>query len=569
MRIIYANWAVLLLPHLGHDGLYAAFDPDLPISDPTNARARATELALMKCPSDAHHRPDNSYRIIPKGGEEGSFARGSYAINGGVSHQVFAPGRPWDPAPNGLVRDYVQRGEKRIERIYGNGVAGFNKSFSVQQFDNGLSNLVGIEEVRAGLCPDDCRGVWALGEVGASATWAHGMIGDDVGPNCRHPRADDVIGCDQSHQAFGEADLICEGMPCCSYALSSQATSRSMHPGGVHVLMMDGAVRFVEDHVDPSIWHAMHSRQTREVPLPTDCEPPDPASIVPPPESVKAAATPAEEESAAVVSITNSIGMELVRIRAGEFIMGLADKGKEQEDPVHGTPPEVPPHSVRITRDFYLGAFEVTQQQYQQVMGSNPSWHAPEGGGRIEVIGEDPARFPVEQVSWTDALTFCCRLSAIAEEKQAGRSYRLPTEAEWEYASRSGSRERFSPPARSLSSDDAWGFNVRPNSPEGLPVRPVGSYQPNAFGLYDMRGNVWEWCQDWFAWDYYRHSPRDDPPGPASGVLRVVRGSDWRLTLMGCNYTRVHTEPWRTNRFIGFRVACDVASQSNRSSPED
>jgi formylglycine-generating enzyme required for sulfatase activity len=198
----------------------------------------------------------------------------------------------------------------------------------------------------------------------------------------------------------------------------------------------------------------------------------------------------------------------------------------------------------------------VTQQQYQQVMGSNPSWHTPEGGGKIEVVDQDPARFPVEQVSWVDAVTFCCRLSALPAEKQAGRSYRLPTEAEWEYACRAGSTERFSPPM--LSPEDESGFNVRPNSADGLPVRPVGSYRANAFGLYDMRGNVWEWCSDWFAWDYYQHSPKDDPPGPASGVLRVVRGADWRLTLMGCNYVRVHTEPWRTNPYIGFRVACEA-----------
>jgi formylglycine-generating enzyme required for sulfatase activity len=212
---------------------------------------------------------------------------------------------------------------------------------------------------------------------------------------------------------------------------------------------------------------------------------------------------------------------------------------------------------VRITRDFYLCAFEVTQQQYQQVIGSNPSWHTPDGGGKLQVVDQDPARLPVEQVSWVDAVTFCCRLSAVPAEQQAGRRYRLPTEAEWEYACRAGSTQRFAPPGNSLE-PDPWGFNVRPNSPGGLQLRTVGSYRANAFGLYDMRGNVWEWCSDWFAWDYYRDSPPDDPPGPDSGVFRVVRGADWRLTLMGCNYTRVHTEPWRTNPYIGFRVACDV-----------
>ncbi|NQT14321.1 MAG: formylglycine-generating enzyme family protein, partial [Planctomycetes bacterium] len=214
-----------------------------------------------------------------------------------------------------------------------------------------------------------------------------------------------------------------------------------------------------------------------------------------------------------VESIVNSVGMTLVRVPAGEFIMGLPDEGDDRDDLVHGVPPDVPPQRVRFRQGFYLGAFEVAQGEYERVMGSNPSWHAPEGGGRMEIIDQDPSQFPVEQVSWVDAMTFCCRLSAVPAEKSAGRTYRLPTEAEWEYACRAGSTTPFQVP-RDISVDES-GFNMRPDGRDGLPVSPVGSYRPNAFGLYDMRGNVFEWCADWYAWDYYEHSPQDDPQGPS------------------------------------------------------
>jgi formylglycine-generating enzyme required for sulfatase activity len=98
---------------------------------------------------------------------------------------------------------------------------------------------------------------------------------------------------------------------------------------------------------------------------------------------------------------------------------------------------------------------------------------------------------------------------------------------------------------------------VWPKVPKGLPLTKVGSYPANEFGLFDIRGNAWEWCSDWFAWDYYTKSPEADPQGPETGALRVVRGADWRFTGMGCHYPRYHTESWQVNPFMGFRVACE------------
>lgn len=554
LRKTYANWAILLLPHLGEEELTSAFDPSVPVTDPANAKLRMADLAVMKCSSDRYNRVDNAYRVRPQEGAEGNFSRGNYAINAGVNQNTFAPGKPWVPAPSGLTREYLEEGgvvPGLVEHVWGNGVAGINKSFSVQEFKNGLANLVGIDEVRAGLTVDDVRGVWALGAVGASITLGHGLVGDASGPNCRRPRSDDIIGCNQVHEVFGEEAMVLEGMPCASYVLSEQATARSMHPGGVNALMMDGSAKFYSDDMDLSIWHAVHSRETREVTVPACEQLPHAGALPPPPE-------PAQPLPKDVEWITNAIGMKLVRIPAGEFIMGLPDAGNEQEAPLLNVLPNVCPHPVQITRDFYLSAFEVTQGQFTCLMRSTVKGESFDDS-RDETGDRDRLQQAVTNISWTDAVTFCNRLSVLPAEKAAGRCYRLPTEAEWEYACRSGSTQPFSVPQGEEA--NAMGFNLRPDSAKGLPIGKVGSYPPNALGLYDMRGNAMEWCADWFAWDYYKQSPRLDPQGPPSGVLRVVRGADWRFTGMACHYTRFDSEPWRTSPFIGFRVVCERISK--------
>jgi formylglycine-generating enzyme required for sulfatase activity len=210
---------------------------------------------------------------------------------------------------------------------------------------------------------------------------------------------------------------------------------------------------------------------------------------------------------AADKTFTNSIGMEFVLIPAGSFMMG-ADKNFE--DTVDN---ETPRHRVSISKPFYLGKYEVTQAQWTAVMGNNPSNFK---GRRSN---------PVEQVSWNDAQAFIKRLN----QKEGHNRYRLPTEAEWEYAARAGTTGRYS------FGDDAgqlgryaWcGENYNSGS-----THPVGQKKPNAWGLYDMHGNVLEWVQDRYG--DYSNSSVTDPTGPSSGSDRVSRGGGWFFNPQGC-----------------------------------
>jgi formylglycine-generating enzyme required for sulfatase activity len=202
--------------------------------------------------------------------------------------------------------------------------------------------------------------------------------------------------------------------------------------------------------------------------------------------------------------------------------MGSPDGEAEREED------EGPQHEVAISRAFYLGVYPVTQGQWQRVMGNNPSHFCSGGGGKDQVRGLDTSNFPVEQVSWEEAVAFCRKLSKLPEEKRAKRRYRLPSEAEWEYACRGGasSNQPFHF-GNSLSSTQA---NFHGDFPYGGAAKgpylgrttEVGAYRvSNAFGLYDLHGNVWEWCADWYDMDYYARSPRLDPPGPSRGRVRV------------------------------------------------
>ncbi len=255
--------------------------------------------------------------------------------------------------------------------------------------------------------------------------------------------------------------------------------------------------------------------------------------------------------------LVNSLDMKLVLIPAGKFLMGSPASEVERD-------PEELQHEVEITRPFYMGMYEVTQAQYRKVIGKNPAHFTTKMGG-----GPD---YPVEQVRWAEALKFCAELSNLAAEGKAGRVYRLPTEAEWEYACRAGTATVFSGgdalAATQANFDGAYPYGKAPVGPNLKKTAKVGSFPPNAWGLHDMHGNVAEWCADWYDPDYYSHSPTVDPKGPAKGVLgtgfasdyfRVVRGGCWldegRACRSAYRFRLQSSEPYR---LVGFRVVCGV-----------
>ncbi|MDR1165998.1 MAG: formylglycine-generating enzyme family protein [Deltaproteobacteria bacterium] len=223
----------------------------------------------------------------------------------------------------------------------------------------------------------------------------------------------------------------------------------------------------------------------------------------------------------------NSIGMEFVLIPAGSFIMGAQDES--------GSADELPRHRVAISKPFYLGKYQVTQKEWQSVMGNNPSARA----GR---------NLPVEMVSWADAQAFIAKLN----QKERVRRYRLPTEAEWEYAARAGATTAF------FFGDDFRGLDRyawhADNSDER--THPVGGKDPNPWGLYDIFGNVWEWTNDWYGDDYYANSPSSDPPGAVRGKARVNRGCSFHfIFICSSSYRGFDENVDYVHNDIGFRLA--------------
>jgi formylglycine-generating enzyme required for sulfatase activity len=277
--------------------------------------------------------------------------------------------------------------------------------------------------------------------------------------------------------------------------------------------------------------------------------------------------------------ITNSLRMNVLLIPPGKFLMGSPKGEIDRLD-------EELQHEVVITQPFYLGQQEVTVGQFKAfVKDANHLTDAEKDGkgGRAfdgkEFVQKPEFTWknlhftqadnhPVVVVSWNDAVAFCAWLS-----KKEGRTYRLPTEAEWEYACRGGTKTRFSngdkdddlkamaniadASLKAKWADATWAVNWE----DGFPfTAPGGKFQVNGFGLFDMHGNVWEWCSDWYREDYYGTSPRIDPQGPASGKERVARGGAWSTQpkFCRCAYRDWHEPDYRSD-CVGFRVVATVA----------
>jgi len=233
---------------------------------------------------------------------------------------------------------------------------------------------------------------------------------------------------------------------------------------------------------------------------------------------------------------TNSLGMEFELITPGEFLMGAAPQDDRAEEN------EKPQHKVWISKPFYLGKYLVTQQEWENLMGNNPSEFKQAG-----------KRAPVETVSWNDCQEFIKKLN-----HKESRMYRLPTEAEWEFAARGGGAIR-SPfnsflytygDDTSILGEYAW---FEKNSKDT--TYPVGQKKPNSIGLYDMMGNTWEWCEDWYDNYYYKKSHEEDPKGSDIGENKVLRGGSWYYNDKDCRISN------RFNRFpdlkyynYGFRL---------------
>jgi formylglycine-generating enzyme required for sulfatase activity len=225
----------------------------------------------------------------------------------------------------------------------------------------------------------------------------------------------------------------------------------------------------------------------------------------------------------------NGIQYDFAAIPAGAFKMGSPDSGYQWERPIH---------TVKITKPFWICKTEVTQGLWKAVMGND------ENDSNYK-LGDD---YPVDQVFWFQCAEFTEKLNALV----GGNYFRLPTEAEWEYACRAGTTSERYGDLNSI----AWHGN---NS--GAMPHPVGNKQPNSWGLYDMLGNVEEWCQDWWGEDYYSQSPSQDPTGPASGTRKVLRGGNWNgfPEDVRSSYRHSYNAPNYSSYYIGFRIAANSA----------
>ncbi|MCS5643397.1 MAG: formylglycine-generating enzyme family protein [Dehalococcoidia bacterium] len=240
-------------------------------------------------------------------------------------------------------------------------------------------------------------------------------------------------------------------------------------------------------------------------------------------------------------SITNTIGMKFNNIPAGTFMMGSPESEEDRDEDEHQ-------HQVTISKAFYMQTTEVTQGQWQALMGTEP-WKG-------EDYVKEGTNYAATQVSWHDAIAYCKKLS----EKE-GKTYRLPTEAEWEYACRAGTKTTWSfGNDKEAHSDHAWWQENADDIGERY-AHQVGQKKSNAFGLYDMHGNVWEWCNDCYGPDYYKQLPKKDPTGPETqrNTWRVLRGGSWlNLWLFTRSASRDRNYPQQRRHHYGFRLVREL-----------
>jgi formylglycine-generating enzyme required for sulfatase activity len=271
-------------------------------------------------------------------------------------------------------------------------------------------------------------------------------------------------------------------------------------------------------------------------------------------------------------------GMKFGLAEPGEFEMGSPDNEPSRW-------PDEALHTVAMHKPFLIGKHEVTQAEYKKVTGNTPSYFAATGEGKGRVANMNTDRFPVEQVSWFDAVAFCNALSKadghepyydLTDTKTAdgsitagtvkvlgGSGFRLPTEAEWEYAGRATTRTAYT--FGPITTGGNWGnfkhiVYVGYGTPEERPslgrTTTVGSYKANRAGMYDVHGNAAEWCQDWYDKGFYAKSPLDNPTGPEKGDHKVIRGGSFMSAEGGCrSAARFYLTPGERKNYVGFRVA--------------
>jgi len=253
----------------------------------------------------------------------------------------------------------------------------------------------------------------------------------------------------------------------------------------------------------------------------------------------------AQDKKAPPKHFTNSIGMKFVWIPPGTFMMGSPKEEKLRQN-------DETQHKVTLTKGFYMGVYTVTQEQWQEVMGKNPSFFKGE------------KNLPVDSVSWTDCQEFIKKLREKDKDKKA---YRLPTEAEWEFACRAGTTTPFHF-GETISTDQAnyHGDFVYGNGKKGVfrnKTTPVGTFPANAWGLHDMHGNLWQWCQDWYAAEYPKNDVTD-PQGPEKGEYRVLRGGSWCFNPGFC---RSAFRDWSGPGFRSFNCVCRLCFSVDENEP--